>query len=156
MTASTWEATRRVFIGLLVALGALNGGCIATESAPSCVTELAAPAYPSIAARARVRVSGVQAVARIENGHAVDIRQVYPPDATRFEPLFKDAIEQAVRRSKFRETCDDRIETITYDFVYADPAYHDPPDAERVSFVPPGKIVVATTGTTIDFSKEAR
>jgi hypothetical protein len=148
--------TRRMSIGVLVALSTLNGGCIAAESAPSCIVELAAPTYPLLAARARLRVSGVQAIARIENGHVTEIRQVYPPETTRFAPLFKDAIEQSVRRSTFRDTCHDRTETITYDFVDIDPAYRDPPDEWRVRFVPPNKIVVASTGVTIDFSKEAR
>ena len=146
----------RVCTVLLVVSCALSGGCRRGEGARSCLVELAAPAYPHIAVSARVRVTGIQAAVRIQNGQVVDIQQVYPADAARLGPLFKDAVDKAVRRSRFDEGCGDRTEEIIYDFVYADPVYRDPPEQERVSFVPPNRVIVATTGTLINTSNEPR
>ena len=138
--------------GMVMALVACSIGaaCRGAGTATTCITELAAPAYPPIADSARVRAKGIEALVRLENGQVRDITQVYPADVGGADMLFRPEIEKALRRSRFDASCGDRAVTIVFDFVYADPAFRDPPGQERVSFIPPNRIVVATTGRVID------
>lgn len=66
--------------------------------------------------------------------------------------MFAAGIEDAVARSRFDPACGVRVETIYYDFVNVNPEYRDPPDRDRVSFVPPNRIVVASTGASVPFT----
>jgi hypothetical protein len=136
----------------LSAVWALGPACRQESGPRTCALELAAPAYPSIAYSARVTLKGIQAVVQIKRGEIDSIQQIYPDGGTHLRFLFANDIETAVRRSKFGSACGDRVETIVYDFVGPDPAYRDPADGVRTSFVPPNRIVVASTGVSVQFS----
>ena len=142
-------------VGMAMALVAcsIGAGCRQAGNATTCITELAAPAYPAIAASARLTARGMEALVRLESGQVRDVTHVSPGDAGRADVLFWPEIEKALRRSRFDASCGDRTVTIVFDFVYADPAFRDPPAQERVSFIPPNRIVVATTGRVIDISQ---
>lgn len=138
--------------GVALALCAvLASACGQAPAARSCIVELAGPRYPEIALNARLTLSGIKALVHLRDGRGERVEQVYLEGA-RLKPMFESVIEDAVARSRFDPTCGICVETLHYDFVDVNPGYRDPPDRDRVSFVPPNRIIVASTGASVQFS----
>ena len=141
----------------MLAVIASAAACKQASEPKMCAMELAAPEYPPLAFSARLRLHGAQARVHIRSGRVSDVDYIYPSEAVRFgRSLFGPAIENAVRRSKFDPACGDRVETVVYDFVEVDQSYRGAPDRVLTSFVPPNKIVMASTGVSVQTSYESK
>jgi hypothetical protein len=136
----------------LAAVALAGTACLRSAPAVDCTAYLVAPTYPSIAASARLSVRGIQAAMSIDGGEVRALQLTFPQESDRYSKLFRPAVEDALRRSRFNPECNERTETFTYDFVPAESTDPDPPSTQRVAFRPPNHIVVSITGAVIDVS----
>jgi hypothetical protein len=95
---------------------------------------------------AHVTLRGIKARVHLRSGGVDQVELDYPEEQRAQGVLFAKAIEDAVARSRFDPACGSSTQVLQYDFVDDNPEHRDPLGRERVSFVLPNRIIVASTG----------
>ena len=118
MLVSAWSPILLSFFVLVIACPSFSQAReTGNESESSCFERLEMPTYPPLARRARI----TQVVSlTIILGDGGTVSRVEGPASNVFSKLFKNASEEAVRKSQFRAACTGLAATVVFHFELKD------------------------------------